>query len=136
MPLPVELSVVMNRSLGLIHSRLSLSLSLSLSLCCSCPVAFLSHSLSARANFSRHALFNLFHVTPLLYRFTGISGGASMCAALKVAEDAPAGSKILAMLADTGERYLSTPLFEDIEADMNGEELALSLSTPGFQLRK
>ena len=46
--------------------------------------------------------------------FTGISGGGSMAAALKVAENAPAGSSILTMLADTGERYLSTFLFESI----------------------
>jgi cysteine synthase A len=37
------------------------------------------------------------------------------------------------MLPDTGERYLTTPLFEGIEADMNEEETALSHSTPGFQ---
>jgi cysteine synthase A len=46
--------------------------------------------------------------------FVGISSGATFAAALKVAEDAPAGSAILAMLPDTGERYLSTPLFEGI----------------------
>eukprot|EP00040_Diaphanoeca_grandis_P004208 m.27549 g.27549 ORF g.27549 m.27549 type:complete len:378 (-) comp15767_c0_seq1:345-1478(-) len=66
--------------------------------------------------------------------FTGISGGATFATALKIAETAPAGSNILAMLPDTGERYLSTPLFEGIEADMNDEELAISKSTPGFQL--
>jgi cysteine synthase A len=37
------------------------------------------------------------------------------------------------MLPDTGERYMTTPLFEGIEAEMNDEELALSRSTPGFQ---
>jgi cysteine synthase A len=37
------------------------------------------------------------------------------------------------MLPDTGERYLTTPLVETIEADMNEEETALSRSTPGFQ---
>lgn len=66
--------------------------------------------------------------------FTGISGGASMAAALKVAESAPAGSTILTMLPDTAERYMSTPLFGDIDADMNEEELDVSRSTPGFQL--
>ncbi|MET3791493.1 PLP-dependent cysteine synthase family protein [Aquamicrobium terrae] len=66
--------------------------------------------------------------------FTGISGGASFGVARQVAENAPAGSVILCMLPDTGERYLSTPLFETIPADMDEEELALSLSTPGFQL--
>jgi cysteine synthase len=46
--------------------------------------------------------------------FCGISSGATISAALKVAADAPQGSVILAMLPDTGERYLSTPLFEGI----------------------
>jgi cysteine synthase A len=53
--------------------------------------------------------------------------------ARQVAERAPAGSVILCMLPDTGERYLSTPLFEGIEAEMDRDELALSQSTPGFQ---
>jgi cysteine synthase A len=44
----------------------------------------------------------------------GISSGGTVAAALKVAEKAPAGSVILAMLPDTGERYLSTALFEGI----------------------
>ncbi|MDZ5698585.1 cysteine synthase A [Chelativorans sp. M5D2P16] len=65
--------------------------------------------------------------------FTGISGGATFAAARQVAEQAPSGSVILCMLPDTGERYLTTPLFETIEADMDEEELALSRSTPGFQ---
>jgi cysteine synthase A len=47
--------------------------------------------------------------------FVGISAGATMAAALKAAEKAPAGSVLLAMLPDTGERYLSTPLFEGVE---------------------
>jgi len=46
--------------------------------------------------------------------FCGISSGATFAAALKVAQKAPQGSTILAMLPDTGERYLSTPLFEGI----------------------
>ena len=46
---------------------------------------------------------------------TGISGGATMYAALETAKKAPKGSVIVAMLPDTGERYLSTPLFADIE---------------------
>ena len=37
------------------------------------------------------------------------------------------------MLPDTGERYMTTPLFEGIEAEMDAEELALSRSTPGYQ---
>ena len=46
--------------------------------------------------------------------FTGISSGATLATALEVAESAPEGSVILAMLPDTGERYLSTPLFEGV----------------------
>ncbi len=46
--------------------------------------------------------------------FYGISGGATMWAALKVAETAPADSTFLVMLPDTGERYLSTPLTPQI----------------------
>lgn len=66
--------------------------------------------------------------------FTGISGGATFAVARQVAEKAPAGSVILCMLPDTGERYLSTPLFDGVEAEMDAQELALSRSTPGFQL--
>ena len=65
---------------------------------------------------------------------TGISGGASFAVAMQIAERAAEGSVILAMLPDTGERYLSTPLFEAIHEDMNEEERALSLSTPGYQM--
>lgn len=65
--------------------------------------------------------------------FAGISGGATFAVARQIAERAPAGSVILCMLPDTGERYLSTPLFEGIETEMDEEELALSRSTPGFQ---
>jgi len=66
--------------------------------------------------------------------FTGISGGASMAGALKVAAKAPKGSVILTMLPDTSERYMSTPLYESIAADMNEEELEIAKSTPSFQL--
>ena len=66
--------------------------------------------------------------------FTGISGGSTFGVAMHVAERAPEGSVILAMLPDTGERYLSTPLFEGIPEDMTEEEIALSRSTPGFQM--
>jgi len=65
---------------------------------------------------------------------TGISGGGTMWAALETAKKAPEGSVILTMLPDTGERYLSTPLFSDIPADMSEEELALAESTPSYQL--
>ncbi|MFC6638282.1 pyridoxal-phosphate dependent enzyme [Sulfitobacter sp. JBTF-M27] len=66
--------------------------------------------------------------------FTGISGGGTFAVALAVAEKAPAGSVILCMLPDTGERYLSTPMFENIAEDMDAEELAISMSTPDAQL--
>jgi cysteine synthase A len=66
--------------------------------------------------------------------FTGVSGGSTFAVAMQVAEGAPEGSVILAMLPDTGERYLSTPLFEGISEDMSEEEIALSRSTPGFQM--
>jgi cysteine synthase len=65
--------------------------------------------------------------------FTGISGGSTFAAARRVAERAPPGSVILSMLPDTGERYLTTPLFEGIEAEMDEEEKALSRSTPSAQ---
>ena len=66
--------------------------------------------------------------------FTGVSGGASLAVAIDVAKNAKNGSVILAMLPDTGERYLSTPLFDDIETEMSNEEIELSKSTPGFQM--
>jgi cysteine synthase A len=62
--------------------------------------------------------------------FVGISAGAAFAAALDIARTAPEGSNILAMLPDTGERYLSTPLFENVGVDMNAEEQAISCSTP------
>ncbi len=64
--------------------------------------------------------------------FTGISGGATLAGALKLAEVAEPGSTILCMLPDSGERYLSTPMFDDIEEGMNEQELKISESTPNF----
>ena len=58
--------------------------------------------------------------------FVGISAGATFAGALKIAADAPKGTTILVMLPDTGERYLSTPLFADVPADMTEEEQAIS----------
>jgi cysteine synthase A len=66
--------------------------------------------------------------------FVGISSGATLAGALRVAAEAPQGANILAMLPDTGERYLSTPLFAGVPADMNEEELAISRSTPSARL--
>ena len=65
---------------------------------------------------------------------TGISGGASFAVAMGIAERATQGAVILVMLPDTGERYLTTPLFADIPEDMDADEVGVSLSTPGFQL--
>ncbi|TNF86629.1 MAG: cysteine synthase A [Gammaproteobacteria bacterium] len=65
--------------------------------------------------------------------FVGTSSGATLAGALQVAAKAPAGSNILCMLPDTGERYLSTPLFDDIEEEMDEEEMAISRSTGGFR---
>ena len=56
--------------------------------------------------------------------FTGISAGATLATALDVAENASEGSVILAMLPDTGERYLSTPLFEGVEEGSDDAWLA------------
>ncbi len=56
--------------------------------------------------------------------FCGISSGATFAAALKVAETAPEGSRILVMLPDTGERYLSTPMFEGVNEGSDDEWLA------------
>ncbi|KPN63373.1 cysteine synthase A [Aliiroseovarius crassostreae] len=66
--------------------------------------------------------------------FVGISAGATLAAALEVAKDAPEGANILVMLPDTGERYLSTPLFEGIAEGMSEDEVAISQSTPYGQM--
>jgi cysteine synthase A len=63
--------------------------------------------------------------------FVGVSSGATLAGALSVCEDAEPGTTVLCMLPDTGERYLSTPLFEDIPADMTAEEMEISKSTAG-----
>jgi cysteine synthase len=68
--------------------------------------------------------------------FTGITGGATLAGALQVAARAAPGARILCMLPDTGERYQSTPLFDDIATDMTEEELALSRSTPNHRFDK
>jgi cysteine synthase A len=66
--------------------------------------------------------------------FTGISGGSTFAVALQVAQKAAPGSVVLAMLPDTGERYLTTPLFEGIAEGMDEEEIAISKSTPGYHM--
>lgn len=66
----------------------------------------------------------------------GISGGATLAGALALCRRIPAGSRVLCMLPDTGERYLSTPLFADVAADMNEAEKSISASTPGFRFEQ
>lgn len=63
--------------------------------------------------------------------FAGISSGATLAASLEIAKRSRPGTNIVCMLPDTGERYMSTPLFEDISIDMSAVELVLSNSTPG-----
>lgn len=65
--------------------------------------------------------------------FVGITSGGTFAAALAVAREAPKGSNILCMLPDTGERYLSTPLFASVPAEMTEEELGILRSTPFAQ---
>ena len=65
--------------------------------------------------------------------FVGITSGATFAGALRVCKEAPKGATILAMLPDTGERYLSTPLFAAIPAEMTPEEVEISRSTPAAQ---
>jgi cysteine synthase A len=63
----------------------------------------------------------------------GTSSGATLAAALDVARRAPPGANIVCMLPDTGERYLSTPLFDGIDDDMDANEIEISRSTPGYR---
>src|SRR5271170_2116051 len=67
--------------------------------------------------------------------FVGASSGGTFAAALRVAAEATQGSVILCMLPDTGERYLSTPLFADISAEMTAEEIEILHSTPSNWLQ-
>ena len=63
---------------------------------------------------------------------TGITGGASMAGALAVAKEVKRG-RLLVVLPDTGERYLSTVLFDGIQSSMNEEEWKISRSTPSVR---
>jgi cysteine synthase A len=65
--------------------------------------------------------------------FVGITAGATFAGALKICESAPPGTKVLCMLPDTGERYLTTTLFADIPADMTEDEISISRSTPNYR---
>ena len=60
----------------------------------------------------------------------GISAGATFAGALDVARNAAPGSHILCMLPDSGERYMTTALFADVDEDMNESEISISQSTP------
>src|SRR6476619_3624137 len=66
--------------------------------------------------------------------FVGITAGATFAGALEVCKSAKTGDTVLCMLPDTGERYLSTPLFNDIGVDMSQNELNISNSTPNYRL--
>ena len=66
--------------------------------------------------------------------FVGITAGATFAGAVQVCRDAAKGATVLCMLPDTGERYLSTPLFADIPADMTEDEIKISRSTPSARL--
>ena len=66
--------------------------------------------------------------------FVGITAGATFAGALEVCKSAKPGDTVLAMLPDTGERYLSTPLFADVGVDMNEDELKISNSTPNHRM--
>jgi cysteine synthase A len=63
----------------------------------------------------------------------GPSSGATLAAALDLARRSAPGTNIVCMLPDTGERYMSTPLFEHIRETMDDAETALSHSTPGYR---
>src|SRR5262245_28523041 len=65
--------------------------------------------------------------------FVGITAGATLAGALQVCAEAAPGATVLCMLPDTGERYLSTPLFAEVPAEMTAEEIALARSTPNYR---
>jgi cysteine synthase A len=66
--------------------------------------------------------------------FCGLSGGGTYAAARAVADEMPEGSVVLFMVPDTGERYLSTPLFADIPEEMTEAEQAIAASTDGYRI--
>jgi cysteine synthase A len=65
--------------------------------------------------------------------FVGTSAGATFAGALAVCASAEPGSTVLCMLPDTGERYLSTPLFDAVSTGMTEEEIEIAMSTPGYR---
>ncbi|MCK5496308.1 MAG: pyridoxal-phosphate dependent enzyme, partial [Hyphomicrobiaceae bacterium] len=66
--------------------------------------------------------------------FVGITAGGTLAGALEICKEAPKGATVLAMLPDTGERYLSTPLFADIPVEMTAKEIETANSSPSFQV--
>jgi cysteine synthase A len=64
--------------------------------------------------------------------FVGTSAGGSFAAAIELCKDVPKGSTVLVMLPDTGERYLTTPLFADVPAEMNELEFEILRSSPTY----
>jgi hypothetical protein len=68
--------------------------------------------------------------------FVGVKSGGTLSGALQVAAQAPKGANILCMHPDTGERYLSTPLFAEVLPEVNGEEWEIARSTPGCILEE
>jgi cysteine synthase A len=66
--------------------------------------------------------------------FCGLSGGATYAAARAVADEMPPGSAVLFMVPDTGERYLSTPLFADVPEEMTDAEQEIAASTDGYRI--
>ncbi len=66
--------------------------------------------------------------------FVGITSGGTFAGALEICKDAPKGTTVLCMLPDTGERYLSTPLFADVPAEMTDKEIEIANSSPSFQV--
>ena len=66
--------------------------------------------------------------------FVGITAGGTFAGALKICQEAPDGATVLCMLPDTGERYLSTPLFADIPAEMTDKEINIANSTPSYNV--
>jgi cysteine synthase A len=65
--------------------------------------------------------------------FCGTTSGGTFAGALQICETAAKGTTVLCMLPDTGERYLSTPLFADIPVDMTEEEMKIANSIPGVR---
>jgi len=64
----------------------------------------------------------------------GISGGATLAGAIELGKRIPKGSTVLCMIPDTGERYLSTALFDSVTESMSEEEEEIAASTEGYRI--